>query len=545
MKKTTIFLCAFLMTLMGFAQGHETFDNLDLEPTANSYADGSYVGDAGITWNYLQSRGDFDLNGRAIMLGRGRTPDAELTATIPGGIGTLEFSYYKAFSTDVEVEIYANGTLITTINGDGSTSEESPATTDLITVNVAGSVDLKFSNPNGGQAVIDDIIWTATGTEPTLGITSPSDGQEFAPGDSSIDVQFNITNFDISSSATSGDGDGYVQYNLDGGSFTDHFSTDPIELDNLDPGEHSIMVQLVDNNGDELSPAISDAVDFNINTVTEANSIGELRQGTIGSYYTLTSETVLTYQQNFRGQKYIQDDSGAILIDDDSGAITTTYNRYDGITGITGQLVASNGTLEIQPTSDSGAATSTDNVINPLVVTVDQFMSNPAAYESQLIAIQNVKFEDGDGTAEFAVGTDYIVTDGQNETTMRTNFYDADYIEDLIPQGVQDNLVGIAAQFSGAGQFFMRDSDDFNAELSVKSLTDSAVSIYPNPATSQITVQMEGSAQVEIFSILGQRVANKQISGNSSLSVENLTSGIYLVRISQEGQTLTKKLVVK
>src|SRR5699024_251265 len=131
----------------------------------------------------------------------------------------------QAFRSDVNLEVYVNDQMVYTATSDDEQNDIK--TTNEIEVNVEGSFSLRFYNPDGGQVVLDDIIWTALGDNPTLSITSPTDGQEFAPG-MIPDIQFNISNFALSSSANANDGDGYIQYSIDNGAPTDYFSSDPI-----------------------------------------------------------------------------------------------------------------------------------------------------------------------------------------------------------------------------------------------------------------------------------------------------------------------------
>ena len=72
---------------------------------------------------------------------------------------------------------------------------------------------------------------------------------------------------------------------------------------------------------------------------TDVADIATLRGSAQGLSYTLTGEAILTYQQNFRNQKFIEDATGAILIDDDNDVITSTY--------AIGDAVHSNGTAYI------------------------------------------------------------------------------------------------------------------------------------------------------------------------------------------------------
>ncbi|MCK9434650.1 MAG: chitobiase/beta-hexosaminidase C-terminal domain-containing protein, partial [Candidatus Cloacimonetes bacterium] len=117
-------------------------------------------------------------------------------------------------------------------------------------------------------------------------------------------------------------------------------------------------------------------------------NIAELRAQTTGSnVYTLTGEAILTFQQSSRNQKYIQDATGAILIDDNAGNITTTYNLYDGITGISGTLTLYSNLLQFVPVADPGEATSSNNVVEPEVRTL---ASLSAVDQAKLIKVMNV-----------------------------------------------------------------------------------------------------------------------------------------------------------
>ena len=75
-----------------------------------------------------------------------------------------------------------------------------------------------------------------------------------------------------------------------------------------------------------------------------------------------------------------------------------------------------------------------------------------------------------------------------------------------------------------------------------------AVSVFPNPATSQVTVNAEGIRQVEIRNLLGQQVVSMEGNGSGSLTIglSGLAKGVYLVTVwNKEGAGTTKKLVVE
>ena len=546
MSKTTLlsFILPLLLCLTGFSQGHETFDNVAI--SGNSYQDGTFQGQDGSTWVYVQARGSDQITGQAIMLGRNRSPGSYVASgIIPNGIGTLKFSYKQPFTTNVNMEVYVNDILVYTSITNNQKDEI--LTTDEIEVNIPGDVVIKFKNPSSaGQVTIDDVIWTAMGQAPTLNITSPLDNTEFSPLETPT-VNFEVNFFNISTSATAADGDGYLQYKVNQESFVDHFSTDAIFLNNLSSGNHEVILQLVDNNSVELNPKVFKSVNFTSNEITKKSSIGELRNSSLNGYYTLIEEVTLSFQQDYRGQKYIQDATGAILINDEAGILTEEYDRYDGITGISGELQEENGTKQFVPIIDADEASSTGNSIPIAVLSISDYMSNPAAYESQVIAFENVHFIDADGTELFATGQNYDVSDGNDVIPMRTNFYNADHIGLTIPIGTQIAISGIASHFNGYGQFFSRDKNDLDGtSLSVKDIQKPEISIYPNPASDRFYVDVNNNAIVEVFSILGEQVIRTQISNkNTGVSLQDLNSGVYMVKITHEGKTFTKKLIKK
>lgn len=149
----------------------ETFDNLAL--SGSSYVTGSFQGTDSIGWNYVYGRID-SISGKAIMLGKGKTPSAELKSdTISGGIGTLKFDYKQAFSSNVNLNVMVNDTLVATV----TTYYESGVSKSSgnIDVNVTGDFVIRFVNTSSsaGQVTIDNVQWTSnSGGDSTTDDTS-------------------------------------------------------------------------------------------------------------------------------------------------------------------------------------------------------------------------------------------------------------------------------------------------------------------------------------------------------------------------------------
>lgn len=283
----------------------------------------------------------------------------------------------------------------------------------------------------------------------------------------------------------------------------------------------------------------------------EVSSISELRTGaTDGTEYTLTSEAVLVYQQSYRNQKVIQDATGGILIDDSAEKITTSYNDYDGVTGITGILSSYQGLLQFVPTDDPGPASSSDNSPTITTLTFADFANGGAeAYESQLVKVESVLIASDDETVTtFTNGKVYTLTDQGNDTfKMRLNFYNFDGSIEVPNDPV--SIVGIVGERSDIGLHLApRDIMDVdNGSLNNNKNIFSEFKVYPNPVsngTVTITSQFTEDITATVFDILGKEVINERVN-NNMLDVSQLNKGIYLMKLTQNGASATQKLVIK
>lgn len=75
----------------------------------------------------------------------------------------------------------------------------------------------------------------------------------------------------------------------------------------------------------------------------------------------------------------------------------------------------------------------------------------------------------------------------------------------------------------------------------------SGLSVYPNPVTKgtlYITSNSASAKTVSIFDILGKQVLNAKTSSNA-VNVSSLKGGVYIVKITEEGKTDTRKLIIE
>lgn len=72
------------------------------------------------------------------------------------------------------------------------------------------------------------------------------------------------------------------------------------------------------------------------------------------------------------------------------------------------------------------------------------------------------------------------------------------------------------------------------------------VSLYPNPSNGLINITVPGTERytVEVFNVLGEKVVTTAINGNSMLDLSGYTAGVYMVRVSSNDATMTKRFIL-
>ena len=210
--------------------------------------------------------------------------------------------------------------------------------------------------------------------------------------------------------------------------------------------------------------------------------------------YHIPNEVILTFQQNWRHQKYIQDATGGILVDDYPGIITTTYNIGDGITGITGTLSRyTTQMLQFWPTVNTPPASSTGNAIPTPELTIAQINADLETHQGRLVRINGVHFTSP--TGNYATGQSYNIQDATGTMVFNTGFYDADYIGSPMHTGDFD-LLAIVTQYNTTSQITARMLSDFNPGGATQVATPSfnpPAGTYVNPINVTISCATAGA----------------------------------------------------
>lgn len=74
---------------------------------------------------------------------------------------------------------------------------------------------------------------------------------------------------------------------------------------------------------------------------------------------------------------------------------------------------------------------------------------------------------------------------------------------------------------------------------------ENEVNVYPNPATTVINIDNAEGAQVSVFDINGRMISNiESASANQTIDASNFAKGMYIVRIANGNNVITKKVSV-
>ncbi len=103
----------------------------------------------------------------------------------------------------------------------------------------------------------------------------------------------------------------------------------------------------------------------------------------------------------------------------------------------------------------------------------------------------------------------------------------------------------IAFRHHNVTDMFYLDIDDISISetaVGINNVNDINVNIYPNPVSCVLNIEGEGIEQVEVMDLNGRIILT---SAATSLNIENLASGVYMVRVIAAEGTRVEKIVKK
>ena len=202
-------------------------------------------------------------------------------------------------------------------------------------------------------------------------------------------------------------------------------------------------------------------------------------------------------------------------------------------------------------------------LINPIPDS-DEFV-NMAAYLQEIYArVSDVSNLSNFATTNFSIGLincqdvgedDDGVSDSDEDLNNNGNLGDDDTDLDGIPNYLDDDddddgILTIDEDYNLNGDPTDDDTDnsgvadylEANVALSVNGLDLDLFKVFPNPALDKLFIQgLSKPTKISVYNVLGRLVLSKITS--SEVDVDNLQSGIYIIKITDEQKEIVRKFI--
>jgi hypothetical protein len=396
----------------------------------------------------------------------------------------------------------------------------------------------------GNEAILKSTTFTTiSSTTPALTLTSPVGGETVIANNPFTFTwsSANVTNVNL---------EVWVPDNT-----TRVYSWVPIASNiSATAGKYDFIIPGDATYGTDYKIRISDASNASLNSVSgsftlysNATSITNLRATTIvNDIVRLSGEVTMTFKRATGNSKYIQDAASGLLIYDQSGVLTTPLNVGDNFTGLIGKIATYGGVIEIIPVSPVVNVTSTGNTPAIPEMTLTEYNTNYATYESRLIKLTDVTWPIANGTLPFTTAANFDVTDGTATITFRTFATgESDIIGSIIPTAHR-RITCIAGFYNTTVQVSSRTLADFDFLSSAELASADKPVIFPVPARDVLTIRnISNISHADILDASGRIIRSVNVATEDELviPVSDLKKGIYFLRLTTPTGKVTSKFV--
>jgi len=287
---------------------------------------------------------------------------------------------------------------------------------------------------------------------------------------------------------------------------------------------------LIQENGTVAPPpTITSIYDIQFTTATSGDSpeLGNI----------LTTRGVVT------GVFQIGSGAGTFFIQDGDGAWNGIY-VYESATTVavgdsvfvTGKVLEFNNLTEIGSVTDITIINSGNTLPTPATVTGTTYANED--YEGVLVTIVdgiNTLVTDGFGV--------WTVNDGAN-ALIDDDCMAASFTSTL---GNAYTVIGVSHLSFGEYKIYPRNQVNDIVTTGFASIEENNTnySIFPNPATDNVTISGIENGTVTVYAVTGEVVYGGKVNGTISINLEDLNTGIYMIEVIENDVKSNFKLVVE
>ncbi len=180
---------------------------------------------------------------------------------------------------------------------------------------------------------------------------------------------------------------------------------------------------------------------------------------------------------------------------------------------------------------------SPDGIV-PTATIVSAADANTEQYEACLI-----KVHDAECTVAINQYGEWTVNDGTSDLKCQDN----EMFDFTAVIGTHYDVTGMTFYSYGAFELTYRRQSDIVVLANVDSEFASQISLYPNPASDFVTINVpNGAEMITISNLVGQVVREINVNSElSTISIENLEAGVYFAKITQADKTAVIKFIVE
>lgn len=348
------------------------------------------------------------------------------------------------------------------------------------------------------------------------------------------------TNFYNSTAGSYGSYNDYIDIHAETGGALGMVSQTVNVPDGCTAGEFILSIR----NTDALVGIVLDSVSIEVTdpVVPTAVSIYDIQYATEAPYASSYDGTLVSTSGIVTGVFLSGSSEGRFFIQDGTGAWNGVYVYENGTPVNLGDSVTVVGTVDEFYELTEIVSVSSITVVssgNPLPEAVEVSTADVSLeeYEGVVVKVTDAKCTNADaGYGQFEVNDDSgarLIDDEMfSYTATLGNYY---------------SITGVNFLSFGDVKIYPRSIDDITVTgfASVVDNNASAISIYPNPANDQLTINTtNNNATVAIYSVTGELVYTGNTT-NKVIDITALNAGVYAVVVSTENSTSSTRLVVE
>lgn len=367
---------------------------------------------------------------------------------------------------------------------------------------------------------IDDVTITSSSPNaPTLTINSPVNNSVFY-NTTAVSITYTVTNFTLGTS-------GSIKYTVNSGA-SQTTTSNPIDLTGLPVGANTVVLELVDMNGQSLNPAVTATVHFSISaTLPNYVSIHDIQYTTDASgnspYMndTITTSGIVTgkYNSGFFIQNGVGPWTGLYVF---SSTAASQVSMGDSVT-LVGTITEYYNLTEMKNVAYVAVNSSSNNIPDASVLTAIDINTEP--YEGVMVQIMHATC-----TNPSAANYMWKVDDGTDSCKVHDLLYNYTPVLNHI-YNVKGPLYFTHTEYC----IEPRMVSDIQDVTGIEENSMVTISMYPNPVKEKLNIVSPSTIQsLQVFDINGRVIYSKNEINrtNFSIPVNSLKNGNYFLQLN-------------